>query len=569
LAVVSLSHLLGHVGIRRTRIRVSTYYHVRKLDLIVSTLVNSCKACQMNTLHINNAVEAGLTTKEYAPNQTWHMDLVSLPRQTFDGKMMSGFLMITDLATHFCHATMIGTQNVQEVINILRKVCFKFNLPHNLASDSGSQLLGSPLVRSFLHQCHVTTIRQIAFNVHSHGTVEKENQTLRRLLKNNQTAFKDKWTNIFDLSVYQMNMAPRKLKAYNETTEKFDPMYLSPMEVLFGCSNDGFEQFVTQQFTAKDRAVYNNIIKSILKRSVQMQKQQQEIKDAAREQARPNKFHVGQMVLYRALPYDKKKLTYRENLFIIISMRHRKVILSPIYGPRRQIMAHLKNIKRVTSDPEMIAKLPISIQKFFTVISTDPQALSNPPSWLKSYHPPAKPRPKTRAAKKAEQEAGLQDEDSVQSVSSDNITSVSVFADEEEDAEIPISILHPAFYEEAEEDKEIPHQGHFTPPKEIIPLPPSDPDFDAVCVERSVAHLPKATVILPTLATMHKPWPTRPISEISQDIPIKIGKRRIMGKMAKGMKNLIVSPIKKLLSPHALGLRRGTRPRRPPAVFTQ
>jgi hypothetical protein len=570
-----MAHLLGHIGLRRTRLRVSTFYYVRRLDLITATLINSCKVCQMSTLHLNNQVEAGITTKEYEPLITWHMDLVSLPKSTYKGRAVHGFLNIHDLGSRFCYASMIGVQSVNEVMEILKETFYKHGMPQFLASDSGSQLLGSPVIRSFLHQAGVTTVRQINYNVHSHGTIEKENQSLRRLLMCNESSMKQKWPQVFSASCFQLNSAPRKFKIYEEKTKQFQAMFISPMEVVYGKGNIGFEKFLTRHYTAQERSIYQTVLKKILQRSVEMQRKQQEQKDQDLKIRRPTKFHIGQIVLYRAFPYDKKKFTYRNNLFTIIAIKNRKVILSPIYGPRRHLMGHIKNIKRITSDPAMVAKLPLALQKYFVVIKGDLQDSSQAPSWLENYTPPPRVRPPTRAKPKENPEK-KNDPTSVSSAQP------SAFGDDGSDGleskHVSISILSPDLYYPDHADAKVSATVNTEPVKQPIriKITPAELADDVIKVNKHVKHLAVPTVVISSNQTPLKTPPVEILAkEQSQDIPLKKVRvlSQVLPKFLNKVKDYFTSPLKnltakkarkqpKLLSEPKVAVRRGTRPRK-------
>jgi hypothetical protein len=575
--IVSLAHILGHTGLKRTKLRVSTFYHVRRLDLIAATLINSCKVCQMSTLHLNNTVEHGINTKEAEHLKTWHMDLVSMPKSTYKGRVVTGFLNIHDLGSRACYAALIGVQSVNEVLEILKDTFQNHGVPEYIASDSGSQLLGSPVIRSFLHQAGITTVRQINYNVHSHGTIEKENQTLRRLLMCNESSMKQKWPLVFGVSCFQINSAPRKFKIYDEKTEQFQAMFISPMEVVHGKGNIGFEKFLTRQYSAKDRALYQGILKRILQRSVDMQRKQQELKDQRLKEKRPTRFHIGQIVLYRAFPYDKKKFTYRNNLFTIISIKNRKVILSPIYGPRRHMMGHIKNIKRITSDPALVAKLPPALQSYFVVIKGDLQDSSQPPSWLENYTPPARVKPITRAQKQQKQQK--------KEIPFPSSIKPSVFGDDISDISdpdtLPVSILSPELYIPSHNEPKVSSAEGTEPAKEFIRqrITPAELADDVIKANLYVRHLPAPTVVVPSQATPLVVPPTLMLEkETSQNEPVKKVKKTkslllVLPKLLSKVKDYFTSPLKKLapkrdrhkpleLPLPAAPVRRGTRKRK-------
>jgi hypothetical protein len=477
---------------------------------------------------------------------------------------------------------MIPAQTVPEVIRVLEEVMYKYNFPHHIASDSGSQLLGSPVIRSFLHQCNVTTVRQISWNVHSHGVVEAENKTLRALIKNNLAAnFLDlrgpdlKWTRYFHPSVFQLNTAPRKFKVYNDETKGFDGMFLSPMEMLFGRGNPGYEQFMAKQFNAEQKSRYQTILRNILRRSVEMQKLQQQQRDDDRAVRRPNHFNLGQLVLYRLFPYDKNKPTYRRNIFTIISIRNRKVILSPVYGPRRQIMAHIKNVKRITNDPALINKLPASLRKFFVIMNEDPQAMSEPPTWL-GNPAPIRVQPKTRAKRKAEKP----DSGTIFSASTPESVFSSVFQHHTLEPDAPDE--HATIFDAAlHKNDDIIPVSFPTPIREkgdspvIINSPPEVEETpvtkntlspaarvakDLINVNKHVKHLAPAASVISTLATP----PIFPVaagskSESNRIFPTRAELKQILPKIVKRVKGFL-SPAK-LQTPI---LRRGERIRHKP-----
>lgn len=121
-----------HRGIKETMIRIKRNYYWNNMQELISSVINSCEACQKmkyDRKPLKPTIQ--LTQTQTAPFQEIFIDLF-----TIDSRQ---YLTIVDAFSKLAHAIEINNKSTSEVVRGLIKYFSMYGVPKKISSDPGSE----------------------------------------------------------------------------------------------------------------------------------------------------------------------------------------------------------------------------------------------------------------------------------------------------------------------------------------------------------------------------------------------------------------------------------------------
>jgi len=216
----------GHLGVAKTKARLSPHFYWPHMSKHVIQYVRSCDICQRlgkgQKPRPAPLIPLPLVTE---PFSRIAIDIVGpLPVCPKSGNRF--ILTILDLATHYPEAIPLPDHTAQRVATALAGVFSRFGFPNECLSDQGTDFM-SQLMQIFMQDFKITQIRCSAWHPQSNGSCERFHGTLKSMIRSLTAAFKDAWDECL----------PWILFAYREIP--METLGFSPFEMLFGRSVRG------------------------------------------------------------------------------------------------------------------------------------------------------------------------------------------------------------------------------------------------------------------------------------------------------------------------------------------
>ena len=192
----------GHLGMVKTYNRIRQYYYWRGMQKDVYEYVSLCDTCIRNK---SRKPAKQVPLKVIQPTRRFELvalDLLKL-NQTYKGNKL--VLVITDMFTKFtktaplhdAESVTVGEAFVNHWLSI-------FGAPEKLLSDQGSQFTSE----LFLALCRIVGVRKIfttAYHPQTDGVVERNNQTIVKIISMFVATDQKNWDDILSMAVYAHN----------------------------------------------------------------------------------------------------------------------------------------------------------------------------------------------------------------------------------------------------------------------------------------------------------------------------------------------------------------------------
>jgi len=216
----------GHLGVAKTKDRLSRHFYWPSLSKDVKDFCRSCDVCQRLGKGPTN-LPAPLHNLPLVsePFCQVAIDIVGpLPVCKDTGNRF--ILTVLDLCTHYPEAIPLKQHTAQDVAQALGNVFSHFGFPQEILSDQGSDFM-SALMQIFLTDFGINQIRTSPYHPQTNGACERFNGTLKSMLRSLTEKFPDTW----DAAL------PWILFAYREVP--VETLGCSPFDLLFGRSVAG------------------------------------------------------------------------------------------------------------------------------------------------------------------------------------------------------------------------------------------------------------------------------------------------------------------------------------------
>jgi transposase InsO family protein len=197
--VLHASHdLAGHLGETKTLQTVLSRFDWPGVRNDVIKYVRSCTRCQQGKgqHHIAKQKLKNIVTDRR--NQLLQLDFETLSKAEYDGKTYIGLLVMIDHFTKYCVAVALTSFDAHSAALAVRQAWIsRFGIPEMIQTDRGSQF-ESEYFQSFCRLSGISKIRSTAYHPESQGLVERQNQTLVRMLKVALSRRQLDWPSILD-----------------------------------------------------------------------------------------------------------------------------------------------------------------------------------------------------------------------------------------------------------------------------------------------------------------------------------------------------------------------------------
>ena len=212
----------GHLGITKTRQRLSALYYFPKMNTLVSDYVRCCKQCQLTARQQKNERQPlqHVDIMQTHPFDDISIDILGgdLPVTARGNKFL---LVITCNVSHWIHAIPLRNLKAETIADKLIELFCVFGLPRIVRSDNASGFK-SELLTAVREKLGIEAKFSAPFHFQSHGLVERANQTLETMLRKFISENPKQWDMLVQYLLFALREVPH-------SGTKF-----SPAELVFG-----------------------------------------------------------------------------------------------------------------------------------------------------------------------------------------------------------------------------------------------------------------------------------------------------------------------------------------------
>lgn len=174
--------LSGHLGYRRTLLRIKDRFWWPKMNKFIRFYVQSCKQCQMtkrNYVEIRSQMNPIPPPME--PFRLIAMDLITPLPTTANGNTAA--LVWTDYNTKWSEGIPIKDTSTETIAKcFLERIICRFGCPESVLTDLGTNFTAA-LMNEIYRLTGIQRLRTTAYHPQTNGVVERFNQTLKQMLK--------------------------------------------------------------------------------------------------------------------------------------------------------------------------------------------------------------------------------------------------------------------------------------------------------------------------------------------------------------------------------------------------
>ena len=212
--------LAGHLGIAKTRSRLSHAFFWPRLHAEVREYCRTCETCQKvgkTGDHPKASLQPLPIIRE--PFSRIAVDIIGpLARPSATGKKY--ILTVVDYATRYPEAIPLSNIQADTVADALLRVFTRVGFPQEILSDQGTQFTAE-LTQQVWRLCGIKPLQSSPYHPQTNGLCERFNGTLKQLLRSFVESRKD-WEKYL----------PHLLFAYREVPQ--ESTGFSPFELLYG-----------------------------------------------------------------------------------------------------------------------------------------------------------------------------------------------------------------------------------------------------------------------------------------------------------------------------------------------
>ncbi|XP_069586606.1 uncharacterized protein, partial [Ranitomeya imitator] len=213
--------LAGHLGISKTKARLSQHFYWPKMGTDVSNYCRSCVTCQ-RVGKAGPAIKAPLIPLPVIeePFQRIAVDIVGpLAVPSSSGKQY--ILTVVDYATRYPEAVALSSTRADKVADALLAIFSRVGFPREMLTDQGTQFM-SRLMEALCKRMQVKHLVSSAYHPQTNGLCERFNGTLKQMLRMLVETQGRDWERYL----------PHLLFAYREVPQASTGF--SPFELLYG-----------------------------------------------------------------------------------------------------------------------------------------------------------------------------------------------------------------------------------------------------------------------------------------------------------------------------------------------
>ena len=222
--ILKLAHdspMSGHMGVARTKQRVTKHFYWPKVFTDVKLYCRSCDCCQKTT-YKNKTCKAPVQS---VPAMSTPFDKVSVdiigPIEPCTDRGHRYILTLIDNATRWPEASPLKNIRAETVAEELFNIFTRLGIPNKILSDNGTQFISSVMSELF-RLLSIDHAKSSPYHAQSNGMVERLNGTLKQILKRVASDRPKDWDRFL----------PAVLFSYREVRQ--ESTGFSPFELLFG-----------------------------------------------------------------------------------------------------------------------------------------------------------------------------------------------------------------------------------------------------------------------------------------------------------------------------------------------
>jgi hypothetical protein len=207
-AVCRLTHdhpMAGHLGRSKTLKRVRDSFYWTDLSKNVENYVKNCPICQINKSGGKHPKAPLEPIFAFHPFQKLVIDITGPLRITKRGNRY--IIVVTDLFTKFCITMAVPNFDAETTAKfIFERICCEYGFPEIIMSDQGPNF-ESALVEQLCKFLNISKLHSTAYRPQTQGGTEKQNDTIKTMLRCFVNANQDDWDEYLPQIVYAYNTA--------------------------------------------------------------------------------------------------------------------------------------------------------------------------------------------------------------------------------------------------------------------------------------------------------------------------------------------------------------------------
>ena len=222
--ILQLAHdlpMAGHLGVARTRDRITTSFYWPGIDMDVRRYCMSCDACQ-RTMSRGKLRKAPLQELPVVtePFSQVAVDIIGpiTPTSSSGNRYV---LTLIDYATRYAEAAAIPRWDTTTVAEALYEMWSRLGIPDTVISDRGTQFT-SDLMQEIFRLLGIKGVTTTPYHAQANGLVERFNGTLKAMIQKLCIEQPEEWDRLL----------PAMLFAYREVPQ--ESTHFSPFELLYG-----------------------------------------------------------------------------------------------------------------------------------------------------------------------------------------------------------------------------------------------------------------------------------------------------------------------------------------------
>ena len=306
--VLHLAHTVpfaGHLGKRKTAMRILNRFYWPTLFRDVADFCRSCEDCQKCSRRRDARVPMVSIPSVTTPFERIAMDIIGpLPRSRAGYRYV---LVVCDYGTRYPEAVPLKSVDAEHIAEELVKLFARVGIPKEILTDQGTNFT-SQLLAELYRLLHVKALRTSPYHPQTDGLVERFNQTLKEMLRKTAQEDGKDWDKLIPYVLFAYREVPQESTGFSPFELLYGREVRGPLDVLketWERSPKSDDSVVSHVLVMRERMeqmatlVQNNLEKA--------QKSQKEWYD---RHARQRKFEAGDQVLV-LLPTTTSKLTAR------------------------------------------------------------------------------------------------------------------------------------------------------------------------------------------------------------------------------------------------------------------
>ena len=215
----------GHQGIVKTFNKIREKYYWPKMQKDIYEFVSICDTCIRNK---SKRPKKNALMKAITPSRRFELVAMDILKLNKTHKGHTYVLVITDMFTKFCKASAMADSKAETVAeSFVNDWLSIFGAPEKLLTDQGSQFTSA----LFLSLCRILGIKKIfttPYHPQTDGVVERNNQTLVKIMSMYVATDQKNWDDVLSMAVYAHNTAR------HSTTQQ------TPYKMMFGVEAPDF-----------------------------------------------------------------------------------------------------------------------------------------------------------------------------------------------------------------------------------------------------------------------------------------------------------------------------------------